>query len=41
VDDIERETLCAEGVSPDDAAVIAALDLVRWELAFLAEHDID
>jgi hypothetical protein len=37
----EAEALRAEGLNPDDAAVIAALDLVRWEFslgnrAFLA-----
>ena len=32
VDDEEREALRAEGLDPDDPAVIAALDLVRWEL---------
>jgi hypothetical protein len=30
MDDIEREAIRAEGLNPDDPAVIAALDLVRW-----------
>ena len=33
-DDDEREALRAEGLDPDDPAVIAAIDLVRWELSF-------
>jgi hypothetical protein len=33
VDDEERQALRAEGLDPDDPAVIAALNLVRWELA--------
>jgi hypothetical protein len=33
VDDIEREAIRAEGLEPDDPAVIAAIDLVRWELS--------
>jgi hypothetical protein len=33
VDDDERQALQAEGLDPDDPAVIAAIDLVRWELS--------
>ena len=33
VDDDERQTLRNEGLDPDDPAVIAAIDLVRWELS--------
>jgi hypothetical protein len=33
VDDDERQALRAEGLDPDDPAVIAAIDLVRWELS--------
>jgi hypothetical protein len=33
VDDDERQALQAEGLDPDDAAVAAAIDLVRWELS--------
>jgi hypothetical protein len=33
VDDEERDALWAEGLDPDDPAVIAAIDLVRWELS--------
>jgi hypothetical protein len=33
VDDDERHALPAEGIDPDDPAVIAAIDLVRWELS--------
>jgi len=29
----ERQALRAEGLDPDDPAVIAATDLVRWELS--------
>jgi hypothetical protein len=32
MDDDEREAIRAEGLDPDDPAVAAALDLVRWEL---------
>jgi hypothetical protein len=35
MDDDEREAIQAEGLNPDDPAVIAAIDLVRWELALL------
>jgi hypothetical protein len=27
----------AEGLDPDDPAVVAAIDLVRWELSMLDE----
>jgi hypothetical protein len=43
VDDEERQALRDEGLDPDDPAVIAAIDIVRWELSlgvnawFLAE----
>jgi len=33
LDDEEREALRAEGFDPDDPAVKAAIDLVRWELS--------
>jgi hypothetical protein len=33
MDDDEREAVRAEGLDPDDPAVVAALDLVRWELS--------
>jgi hypothetical protein len=33
VDDDKRQALQAEGLNPDDPAVIAAIDLVRWELS--------
>jgi uncharacterized protein YegP (UPF0339 family) len=33
MDDDECQALRAEGLDPDDPAVIAALDLVRWELS--------
>jgi hypothetical protein len=36
MDDDEREWVRAEGLDPDDPAVRAALDLVRWELELLA-----
>lgn len=31
----ERLALIGEGVDPDDAAVMTALDMVRWELQLL------
>jgi hypothetical protein len=33
MDDIEREAIRDEGLDPDDPAVIAAIDVVRWELS--------
>jgi hypothetical protein len=33
VDDDEHQALQAEGLDPDGPAVIAAIDLVRWELS--------
>jgi hypothetical protein len=36
VDDDERQAPLAEGLDPDDAAVVAAIDLVRWELSLWA-----
>jgi hypothetical protein len=33
VDDDERDALRAERLDPDDPAVIAAIDLVLWELS--------
>jgi hypothetical protein len=35
MDDDEREAIRFEGLAPDDPAVLAALDLVRWELELL------
>jgi hypothetical protein len=31
----EREAIRAEGLDPDDPAVVTAIDLVRWELSML------
>jgi hypothetical protein len=39
VDDDERQALQAEGLGPDDPAVVAALDPVRWELSLLMGDD--
>jgi hypothetical protein len=36
VDDEERQALSADELDPDDPAVIAAIDLVRWELWLLS-----
>jgi hypothetical protein len=36
MDDEEREVIRAEGLDPDEPAVLAALDLVRWELQLSA-----
>jgi hypothetical protein len=33
VDDHKRQALRDEGLDPDDPAVIAAIDRVRWELS--------
>jgi len=35
MDDDERHLLRYERLDPDDRAVVAALDLVRWELLLL------
>jgi cobalamin biosynthesis protein CbiG len=32
----DRQALRAEGLDPDDLAVIAAIDLVRWELSLIS-----
>ena len=36
MDDDDRRALRAEGLDPDDPAVIAVIDLVRWELSMAA-----
>jgi len=33
MDDDERQAQRDEGLDPEDPAVIAAIDLVRWELS--------
>jgi hypothetical protein len=35
VDDEGAQALRAEGLDPDDPAVVAAIDMVRWELSLL------
>ena len=40
-DDEERRALLAEGVNPDNAAHVAALHLVQWELTLVAVHDVN
>ncbi|MEN3220708.1 hypothetical protein PUR22_07660 [Mycolicibacterium porcinum] len=40
MDEVEREVLRAEGLDPDNPAVIAALTLVRMELSLLGEGPI-
>lgn len=37
MDDIERKAMRTDGLDPDDPRVVAAIDLVRWELALLAQ----
>ena len=37
MDDEEAQALRAEGFDPDDPAVVAAIDLVRWELSLVLE----
>lgn len=34
-DSVEAEAIPAEGLDPDDAAVVTTIDLVRWELELL------
>ncbi|WP_322859542.1 hypothetical protein U8D42_17290 [Mycobacterium europaeum] len=38
MDDYEREVIRAEGYDPEDLAVRAAIDLVRWELELCARQ---
>jgi hypothetical protein len=33
MDDEDAQALRTEGLDPDDVAVIAAIDVVRWELS--------
>jgi hypothetical protein len=35
MDEIERAAIRDEGFDPDDPAVVAAIDLVGWELSML------
>jgi hypothetical protein len=35
------QALRAEGLDPDDPAVIAAIDLVRWELSLHVSDAVD
>jgi len=37
LEEIEREALRAEGLDPDNPEVLAAIDLVRWELQLFAD----
>lgn len=41
MDEQDRQVLLAEGLDPDDPRVIAAMDLVRWELSLLVEPATD
>ena len=41
MDDIEREAMKADGWDPDDPRVVAAIDLVRWELSLMARAASD
>ena len=38
MDEIERAAIRDEGYDPDDPGVVAALDIVRWELPLLWKH---
>ncbi|BDY27530.1 hypothetical protein [Mycolicibacterium mageritense] len=38
MDAIERAAVRAEGLDPEDPAVVAAIDLVRWELSMYIER---
>jgi hypothetical protein len=40
MDEDEREAIWAEGFDPDDPAIIAAIDLVRWELELLGASEL-
>lgn len=35
----EREALVDDGLDPDDPRVVAAIDLVQWELSLLFGQD--
>ncbi|GFG83175.1 hypothetical protein MPRG_64510 [Mycobacterium paragordonae] len=35
----EREAFVNDGLDPDDTSVVAAIDLVRWELSLLLGQD--
>jgi hypothetical protein len=37
VDDEDAQALRADGFDPDDPVVIAAIDLVRWELSPISD----
>jgi hypothetical protein len=41
MDDDERDAIRAEGLDPDNPAVLAALDLVRWELELLGSGELN
>ena len=41
MDDIEREAIRDEGYHPDDPAVVAAIDCVRWELSMLGTQHVN
>ncbi|WP_396911305.1 hypothetical protein [Mycolicibacterium sp.] len=34
----ERRVLLDDGLDPDDPIVVAAMDLVRWELSLLVDQ---
>jgi hypothetical protein len=40
VDDDEAQALRVEGLDPDDPAVVAAIDLVRWELSLQPRRNL-
>lgn len=40
MDDDEREAIRAEGLNPDDPAVLEAIDLVRWKLELLGSSTL-
>ncbi|MHC9295308.1 hypothetical protein ACRCUN_22830 [Mycobacterium sp. LTG2003] len=39
MDEQDRQILLAEGLDPDDPQVIAAIDLVRWDLSLVFSGD--
>jgi hypothetical protein len=36
----EARAVRAEGLDPDDPVVVAAIDLVRWELSLVLDEDV-
>jgi hypothetical protein len=41
MDDEERQALRADGLDPDSPAVVATIDLVRWELSLMNPRHVN